>query len=161
MDESKVPNLYDVTIAVHPRDGGPATMSSILTGRKTVAEVYIKKYDLKSIPKDAENSSKFLMDVYAQKDQLIDNYALSGQFTDGPVNCTILPRRPYALINTIVLNLMVVPFVFGQIGVFAFSGSMLHFGLALTLVIILYFTLKKFIGLTKISKGSSYGKKTD
>ena len=51
MDSTKFPTIYDVTLAVHPRDGGPATISSILLGRKTVAEAYIRKYNLADVPK--------------------------------------------------------------------------------------------------------------
>ena len=51
MDSTKFPTIYDVTLAVHPRDGGPATISSILLGRKTVAEAYIRKYNLSDVPK--------------------------------------------------------------------------------------------------------------
>ena len=51
MDSTKFPTIYDVTLAVHPRDGGPATISSILLGRKTVAEAYIRKYNMANVPK--------------------------------------------------------------------------------------------------------------
>ena len=50
-DGAKFPTIYDVTLAVHPRDGGPATISSVLLGRKTVAEAYIRKFNLNDVPK--------------------------------------------------------------------------------------------------------------
>ena len=52
-----------------------------------------------------------------------------------------------------------IPFVFGQIGASAVSGSMIQFGIVLFVVIGMYVALRKFIGLTKISKASSYGNK--
>merc|ERR1712086_763350 len=70
---------------------------------------------------------------------------------------TVKPRRIYSLINTVCLNLLVVPAFLGHIGILAFSGSLVQLSLALVLVVILYIGLKKFIGLTKISKGSAYG----
>jgi len=162
MDSTKFPTIYDVTLAVHPRDGGPATISSILLGRKTVAEAYIRKYNLADVPKDFEGSAKFLMDVYKSKDELIDNYALTGKFSNEKHEefpLTVKPRRIYSLINTVCLNLLVVPAFLGHIGILAFSGSLVQLSLALVLVVILYIGLKKFIGLTKISKGSAYGQK--
>ena len=51
MDSAKFPTIYDVTLAVNQRDSGPATISSILLGRKTVAEAYIRKFELKDVPK--------------------------------------------------------------------------------------------------------------
>ena len=165
IDEKKVPYIYDVTLAVPPRDGGPATVSSILVGRKTVAEVYIRRYNISQVPKDPKGSAKFLMDVYESKDKLIDNFALTGSFTSvDSKSLTNFPRivpkrRLFSLLNTIILNLLIVPAVFGQIGVFAFSGSMWQFVLALIGVIVMYIGLRKFIGLTKISKASNYGNK--
>lgn len=162
MDSAKFPTIYDVTLAVNQRDSGPATISSILLGRKTVAEAYIRKFELKDVPKDFEGSAKFLMDVYKSKDELIDNYALTGKFSgenfeEYPV--VVKPRRIYSLINTVCLNLLVLPSFLGHIGILAFSGSLLQLTVALILVVILYGGLKKFIGLTKISKASAYGGK--
>ena len=158
IDASKVPYIYDVTLAVHPRDGGPATVSSILVGRKTVAEVYIRRYAISQVPKDPKGSAQFLMDVYEAKDKLIDNFALSGRF-ESDAKPLIPTRRVFSLLNTLIWNVLIVPTVFGQIGVFAFSGSMWQFALALLGVIVMYIALRKFIGLTKISKASNYGNK--
>ena len=160
IDASKVPYIYDVTLAVHPKDGGPATIPNILVGRKFVGEVYIRRIDISQVPKDPKGSAQFLMELYESKDKLIDNFALTGKFEPGP-KCQPLipPRRIYSLLNTIIWNVLIVPTVFGQIGVFAFSGSMWQFALALLGVIVMYIALRKFIGLTKISKGSSYGNK--
>ena len=111
---------------------------------------------------DFEGSAKFLMDVYKSKDELIDNYALTGKFSSEKHEefpLTVKPRRIYSLINTVCLNLLVVPAFLGHIGILAFSGSLVQLSLALVLVVILYIGLKKFIGLTKISKGSAYGQK--
>ena len=159
IDASKVPYIYDVTLAVHPRDGGPATVSSILVGRKTVAEVYIRRYAISQVPKDPKGSAQFLMDVYEAKDKLIDNFALSGRFESDAKQPLIPTRRVFSLLNTLIWNVLIVPTVFGQIGVFAFSGSMWQFALALLGVIVMYIALRKFIGLTKISKASNYGNK--
>ena len=61
IDASKVPYIYDVTLAVHPKDGGPATIPNILVGRKTVAEVYIRRIDISQVPKDPKGSAQFLI----------------------------------------------------------------------------------------------------
>jgi len=160
IDASKVPYIYDVTLAVHPKDGGPATIPNILVGRKFVGEVYIRRIDISQVPKDPKGSAQFLMELYESKDKLIDNFALTGQFEPGQKSQPLIPpRRIYSLLNTIIWNVLIVPTVFGQIGVFAFSGSMWQFALALLGVIVMYIALRKFIGLTKISKGSSYGNK--
>ena len=66
------------------------------------------------------------MDVYKSKDELIDNYALTGKFSNEKHEefpLTVKPRRIYSLINTVCLNLLVVPAFLGHIGILAFSGS--------------------------------------
>ena len=78
-------------------------MSSILFGRKTVGEVYIRRFEVNEIPKSSEGSAEFLMDVYKAKDSLLDSYALTGSFTqenkfeEFPV--TVMPRRIYRCPN--------------------------------------------------------------
>jgi len=162
-----IPYIYDVTCVVS-NDGGPATISNILMGRKTVGEVYIRRFKTDEIPNSsAEESAQFLMNIYKDKDALLDSYALTGSFTQEntfeqhPV--TIFPRRIYSLLNTVFWNTLIIPCIVGQIGVYAASGSLVQFSVALLLIVGMYMALKKFIGLTKISKGSSYGqsKKTE
>ena len=93
----------------------------------------------------------------------IFSYARTGTFTQDnqfeDYKITVIPRRIYSLLNTIFWNILVIPFVFGQIGASAVSGSMIQFGIVLFIVIGMYVALRKFIGLTKISKASSYGNK--
>jgi len=163
IDRQVIPYVYDVTLAINSKDGGPATISSILLGRKTVGEIYIRRFDINEIPKTTDESAQFLMDVYKSKDALLDSYARTGNFTQDnqfeDYKITVIPRRIYSLLNTIFWNILVIPFVFGQIGASAVSGSMIQFGIVLFVVIGLYVALRKFIGLTKISKASNYGNK--
>lgn len=163
IDRQVIPYVYDVTLAINSKDGGPATISSILLGRKTVGEIYIRRFDINEIPKTTDESAQYLMDVYKSKDALLDSYARTGTFTQDnqfeDYKITVIPRRIYSLLNTIFWNILVIPFVFGQIGASAVSGSMIQFGIVLFIVIGMYVALRKFIGLTKISKASSYGNK--
>ena len=109
-----IPYIYDVTCVVNSNDGGPATISNILMGRKTVGEVYIRRFKTDEIPNSsAEESAQFLMNIYKEKDALLDSYALTGSFTQEntfeqhPV--TIFPRRIYSLLNTVFWNTLIIP----------------------------------------------------
>ena len=108
-----IPYIYDVTCVVS-NDGGPATISNILMGRKTVGEVYIRRFKTDEIPNSsAEESAQFLMNIYKDKDALLDSYALTGSFTQEnkfqqyPVS--IFPRRIYSLLNTVFWNTLIIP----------------------------------------------------
>ena len=72
IDRQVIPYVYDVTLAINSKDGGPATISSILLGRKTVGEIYIRRFDINEIPKTTDESAQYLMDVYKSKDALLD-----------------------------------------------------------------------------------------
>ena len=67
--------IYDETFAVHPGGGCPATFTNILMGKSTVGELYIRRYRTADIPRANDNEIKnFLMQVYKEKDELIDSY---------------------------------------------------------------------------------------
>jgi len=74
-------------LGIHPTDGGPATLTNILMGRKTVGDIYLRRFKTSDIPKDEEGAQNFLMEVYKEKDELLGHYKESGgqKFTDDDV----------------------------------------------------------------------------
>ena len=76
--------VYDATLGIHPTDGGEATLTNILMGRKTVGDIYLRRYKTSDIPKDDEGAQNFLMDVYKEKDELLGHYKETGgqKFTE-------------------------------------------------------------------------------
>ena len=53
-------------------------------GRKTVGDIYLRRYKTSDIPKDDEGAQNFLMDVYKEKDELLGHYKETGgqKFTE-------------------------------------------------------------------------------
>ena len=66
--------VYDATLGIHPYDGGPATLTNILMGKRTVGDVYLRRFKTCDIPKDDEGAQNFLMNVYKEKDELLGQY---------------------------------------------------------------------------------------
>ena len=56
-------------------------------GKRTVGDIYLRRYKTCDIPKDEEGATNFLMDVYKEKDELLGHYKeTDGQeFTDQKV----------------------------------------------------------------------------
>ena len=56
-------------------------------GKRTVGDIYLRRYKTCDIPRDEEGATNFLMDVYKEKDELLGHYKeTDGQeFTDQKV----------------------------------------------------------------------------
>ena len=73
-------------MGIHPSDGGPATLTNILMGKRTVGDIYLRRFKTNDIPKDDEGAQNFLMNVYKEKDALLGHYKeTGGRFTDEDV----------------------------------------------------------------------------
>jgi len=161
LDSSKIPYVYDATLGIHPTEGGEATLTNILMGKRTVGDIYLRRYKTCDIPKDEEGATNFLMDVYKEKDELLGRYKeTDGQeFTDQKVEVIKVPRKIGVLINTIFWNLMICTPILCKLGLMILSGNSTQMAIAVIIILTLYLVMKKFIDLTKISKGSHYGEK--
>jgi len=161
MDTSKILYVYDATLGVHPTEGSEATLTNILMGKRTVGDIYLRRYKTCDIPKDEEGATNFLMDVYKEKDELLGRYKeTDGQeFTDQKVEVIKVPKKIGVLINTIFWNLIICTPILCKLGFMILSGNSTQMAVAVIIILTLYLVMKKFIDLTKISKGSHYGEK--
>ena len=119
--------------------------------------MYIRKFQISSVPRDEAGAAQWLSQLYVEKDELLDNFHRTGKFDDKFTGVSP-PARPNTLIISATLNLLV---LFGLVKIVVITGLP---GLLVLAVIagLASFGIKKFISLTEISKSSSYGgKKTD
>ena len=163
----KLSTLYDCTLSF-PSDASTApTLSNLLRGRKVSGDIFVRKIDLKSVDaSDEEAASKFLYQMYEEKDSLKDYYAKNGRFPTGErgteyedyVTATRGPRIA-SLVNTLALNAVVhfylTRFMLGCL----LSGCVCWMLVPVAVYGLVFVALKKMIGITKISKSSSYGNK--
>ncbi len=64
LDPARISTVYDVTLVAGSENSAPPTLTSAIRGKETVANMYIRKFDLKDIPKDEEGSSAWLMKLF-------------------------------------------------------------------------------------------------
>ena len=76
---SKVKYVYDATLGIHPSDGATlATLATVLMGKRIVGDIYLRRFNTVDISKDDEGAHDFLMQVYKDKDVLLDSYKQTG-----------------------------------------------------------------------------------
>ena len=160
LDRSKVRYVYDVTMMVNPNKGVAPTITNALMGRRMSADAYIRSFETKDLPVDAESASEFLVKLHQEKDQLIDSYKKYGSFTQGlpedlkdklPAYKPTRARQNLApVFCTLALNALVFPPIVYQLVAMALSGSATQLVLVSLIVPASLLVLKKFIGLTKI-----------
>lgn len=162
MDRDKFKYIYDVTLAVNKDKGAEPNIASLLMAKSIVADAYIRQIPISEVPKDPELASQFLFDLFKDKDLLMESYFKSGgqSFTSHipkdqkdkfqEFDPVYIRPRVWPLVNSVVLNMVVSIPILNKLGIMVSSGSMFQLSLATLMVVVVYFSLKKFIGITKI-----------
>ncbi|XP_018014674.1 1-acyl-sn-glycerol-3-phosphate acyltransferase delta [Hyalella azteca] len=153
------PVIYDVTVGFNTKEGAEPTVLNMLQGRRVVGEMYIRRLPLRDVPVgDDQKTSQYLHNLYQTKDRLLDSYCNTGSFTsqnDMPnYSVVTLERRWYSLLNVMAWVSIA---VYGGVRVM-WSASLLLQCTGALIFLLAYVGLYKLIGLTKITKGSEYGK---
>lgn len=160
----KVPAIYNIQLCFEPKAKVAPTVMNLLLGKPVLGHMYFERIPLEEVPEDEELASQWLRDLYVRKDKMMDSFLTAGDFfkTSGvrPVGSIRIPRRPYSLINMTVWGLLtLIPISYGMIYLLT-SGSTTYVSLGIVIILGCFVTLYKLIELTKIDKGSSYGKNT-
>ena len=117
---------------------------------------------MEDVPTTEPEQEKFLRDMFAGKDKLKDSFVRTGDFFTLSGVKRIPPfkvnRRFHSVINTIIWAIIVLcPMVYYLIALFL-SGKFVYVGIGAGIIFLFMGLLSKTIGMSKISKGSSYGK---
>ncbi|XP_040581578.1 1-acyl-sn-glycerol-3-phosphate acyltransferase delta [Lepeophtheirus salmonis] len=155
LDFKAVPAIYDVTLVAQKET---SSLLRVLNGEPLNVDAFVRRLPLDGVEKKEDSINSFLMKTYKEKDEFIDHFINSGHFGEGTESIHFFPkRRLHSLINAIVLNILVLaPFFYYVIRTFIY-GSSFHIGFLIAIYSLLYFGLKKMIGITKFSKSSAYG----
>jgi len=155
LDPERISSLYDVTLVADQKT--PPTLTSILFGRSTVASMYIRKFNLKDIPKDEAGSAAWLMNLFQEKDSLKESFDETGCFAEKsgfPKYGTISHQRrlPSLLITSIASACVVLPMLY-----FLVFGAVYVRVTLLVVLVLAWLAMDRLINITKISKSSAYG----
>ncbi|CAB1328036.1 unnamed protein product [Coregonus sp. 'balchen'] len=146
--------VYDVTLNF--RDKKVPTLLGIVSGKKYMADMNIKRYPVEEIPEDEKECATWLHELYQRKDALQEHYEKEGSFP-GP---TIKPpRRLWTLLNFLFwATLLLTPLLNFACGVFVSGSPLLIVGF-LIFCIIASIAVRRLISVSEVNKtGSTYGK---
>lgn len=150
LDKEKISCIYDVTLGcdteVRP------TLTNVLLGRKTRANMFIRRIDIRDVPEEETAAAQWLSDLYTEKDEILDTFHRTGSFPTELAGETV-PARPWTLLISLALNLSTLAAILLAM---TSAGTLGLLGGGLVLVLA-SFGIKYFINITKISKSSSYG----
>jgi len=151
VDRKKLRAIYDITLVVG-EDSAPFDITSIIKGKSTIGNVYIRRIPVDTISKDMGESAAWLHNLFKEKDDLKHRFITTGNFTDDCSFVTPVRRIPTLFLLIISNILVLIPLLY----------SMLVGGFILRLMVLLLAGLSlaamKMIGdSTKIDKSSKYG----
>ncbi|XP_022914209.1 1-acyl-sn-glycerol-3-phosphate acyltransferase gamma-like [Onthophagus taurus] len=157
----KVPAVYDIELAFKENDTGRPTMTGLLLGYPVTAHLYMKRIPMEDIPATEEEQEEFLRQLFIEKDKLKESFINTGDFfeTSGIEKTAVikLPRRVNSLVNIAVWFVVILCPIGYSLIKLLFSGELLYFSIGMSIIGIFFVLLNKTIGMSKISKGSSYG----
>ncbi|XP_076233895.1 1-acyl-sn-glycerol-3-phosphate acyltransferase gamma [Calliopsis andreniformis] len=157
----KIPAIYDVQLHFKPDDSVNPTITNLLLGKRILGYMFVQRIPLEDIPEDDEGAAEWLHKLYERKDRLAESFIQTGDFfaTSGVprTDCFYINRRYYTFLNTLFWAVAVlVPMLYYLINLFL-SGSTIYFSIGVGIIFLFYLLMHKTIGMSEISKSSSYG----
>ncbi|XP_037080534.1 1-acyl-sn-glycerol-3-phosphate acyltransferase gamma-like isoform X2 [Pollicipes pollicipes] len=153
--------VYNLTVCFDTENYAEPTLTNMVRGKKILGDMYIERIPMDEVPEDESEAAEFLHKLYRQKDKMLTSYHETGSFTQlsGARELTTvrLPRRFFSLLNTTAWAALVLTPLVRSLLALLLSGSTVQVVSGLLVVALLFFSMYKMIGLTKISRSSSYG----
>jgi len=153
LDPSRVCWVYDVTLGCE--QATPPTLTAVLSGRPTAAHMYIRRFRLEDIPREEVAAAAWLADRFQEKDELLEAFHTTGSFPGQPRGHQLQRRLGSLVLSLSVNSLVVLPSLYYLLT----SAGWLSVLAASAVLAVSTLGIKYFIGITQISKSSSYGEK--
>ncbi|XP_059613191.1 1-acyl-sn-glycerol-3-phosphate acyltransferase gamma-like [Phlebotomus argentipes] len=157
----KCPGILDVQLAFKRDDKVAPTVSNLLCGRGVTAYMYINRIDMRDVPEKEEEAAEWLQELFRQKDRMQESFHTHGDFfaTSGVApkpQHEFKPRLSTLLNTTGWAVVTLTPMTFYLIKMLL-SGEIIFFSIGAGVLFTFHTLLQKAIGMSKISKGSTYG----
>ncbi|XP_011055419.1 PREDICTED: 1-acyl-sn-glycerol-3-phosphate acyltransferase gamma-like [Acromyrmex echinatior] len=157
----KATAIYDIQIGFKLSDPVKPTMKNLLFGKRLEGHMYAKRIPTEEVPEGDEAAAEWLQTLYQQKDRMAKSFYETGDFfaTSGVprIGSFRLKRRYYSLVNTICWAIVVlVPMLYYLLRLLL-SGSIFGISVAVGVIFVFYMLMYKTLGMSEISKSSSYG----
>ncbi|XP_029449994.1 1-acyl-sn-glycerol-3-phosphate acyltransferase delta isoform X1 [Rhinatrema bivittatum] len=144
--------VYDSTLNF--RNNENPTLLGVLNGKKYHADLYVRRIPLEEVPEDEQECANWLHKLYQEKDAFQDDYYKTGVYPGMPI---VAPQRPWTLLNWLFWASLLLYPLFQLLVNMISSGSSLTLASFALLIIAASVGVRRMIGVTEISKGSTYG----
>lgn len=159
--KEKCPGLLDIQLVFKKNDEFEPTVANLMLGRPITGYMHVRRIDMKSIPDGEKESAEWLQNLFREKDELQDSFHKYGDFFTGSrfpkVEAVLQEPRLPTLMNTIGWMLVTLLPMSYYLMKLLFSGELLYFSIGAGIILIFHMLMQKTIGMSKISKASSYG----
>ncbi|ETN67995.1 1-acylglycerol-3-phosphate acyltransferase [Anopheles darlingi] len=157
----KCPAVLDIQLAICKDSAVKPTIFNILNGKPITAHMCVRRFPTKSLPEREEDAAAWLQNLFREKDRMQDSFHRHGNFfTDSGITerpKVTLHRRPTTLLNTAFWAVATLTPMLYYLVRLLFSGEILYFSIGVGILFAFYMLMVKAIGMSKISKASSYG----
>lgn len=153
--------ILDIQLAIDKDSPVKPTIFNILNGKPIVAHMHIRRISFDTVPEDEEQAAEWLQELFRQKDLMQESFHKHGDFFTG-TNITRkvpikLQPRLHTLINMAAWNVITVaPMSYALVQLLV-SGEIMYFSIGTSVLVAFYGLMVKAIGMSKISKASTYG----
>jgi len=161
--------VYSATLCFNTKLGAFPSLANVFLGKPVFGEVFLERIPFEDIPTDVNESSEWLLRSFIHRDKLMDTYEKEGVFPlqsseggyfKGPVRSHCRPRSIWPSILFAFWFTFTFPLIWNTVFTGLGTGmSGIIAGLAIVGAVGLF--MLKLIDITMISRGSSYGCKTE
>lgn len=154
-------SILDIQLAISKDSTVKPTIFNILNGKPLTAHMHVRRISTESLPEVEEEAAEWMQELFRAKDRMQDSFHTTGDFftaSNVPKKHAIkMQPRLHTLVNMVAWNLVtVIPVVYALVQALL-DGEYIKFSIGASVLLAFYLLMVKAIGMSKISKGSSYG----
>ncbi|XP_055912231.1 1-acyl-sn-glycerol-3-phosphate acyltransferase gamma-like [Eupeodes corollae] len=153
--------IYDINVAFKKDDPVAPTMSNLLNGNGVKAYMFVRRIPLDQVPEDEAKAAEWLQETFREKDRIQDSFHTTGSFfkTSGfkETQSEVQQPRLQVLINYIAWATFSISTILYYLVSSLLSQNWIGLSIAVGVLLTFYVLMSKAIGMSEISKASSYG----
>lgn len=154
-------SILDIQLAISRDSPVKPTIFNILNGKALTAHMHVRRIPTDTLPEKEEDAAEWLQELFREKDKMQESFHVHGDFFTGsgvPKKVPIkMQPRLRSLINMLAWNVSIVVPISYYIMQTLLNGNIFWFSIQISILLAFYLLMVKAIGMSKISKASSYG----
>lgn len=154
-------SILGIQLGIDKQSPIKPSIFNILNGKPIIGHMHVHRIPTESLPENEEEAAEWLQEFFREKDQMQESFHKHGDFFTG-TNVTRkvpikLQPRLQSLCNMLAWNIITVVPIMYYLLQLLISGQFLQFFIGASVIFAFRMLMVKAIGMSKISKASSYG----